>query len=547
MSVLGRVCRRTSLLRLGLVLISLCVASGPMRGGAEENLFEDLRRRIEQLEQDNRELRSRLFTEQRPPVRQLAFPPGGFTPTELQQEEEDDEVMELPPSPEPWSNRLDALESRLDQMSRNLELGGPLNPDAPRSTNIHPLPSTNRPPTYPNVRVTGFFQMDAGFFAQDTANIAQFGKIQNDSGFRRTRLAAVGDVAENVSYMIEMDFAFPGRPSFMDVFLDVRKVPVLGNVRMGQWRQPFGMDNLISVRELTFLERPLMFGLSPFRQTGVGFFNNNEAETMTWTGSAYGFPADAWGNAFGDKGFGTASRITMLPFYECEGRHLMHLGFDHVYEVPGNLGIDYRNTQEYGSPFGSMTSQVNPGGVAGGGQTGDLPFVYRTGPLFFDHANLFNVELAGVIDFFHWQAEGTWAVLDFDGKSVTIPSFYVRGAYVLTGEVRPYNKKVGVLGRIKPKCPVTSTGGWGAWEVAAQVSYLNANPTVPYQTAPQIPAQVGGPIIAWGGGVTNFSTVTNWYINDYTKFQVEYILTNTNRGGIDSYLNTICMRAQLDF
>jgi hypothetical protein len=71
-------------------------------------------------------------------------------------------------------------------------------------------------PEYPSVRMTGFFQADAGWFAQDAANIAAVGDIQDGADFRRARLAAVGNVIDNVAYMIEFDFAFPGRPTFMD-------------------------------------------------------------------------------------------------------------------------------------------------------------------------------------------------------------------------------------------------------------------------------------------------------------------------------------------
>lgn len=69
-------------------------------------------------------------------------------------------------------------------------------------------------PTFPTVRVTGFFQADAGWFHQDAANRLAVGDIQDGADFRRARLAAVGKVADNVGYNVEFDFGFPGRPSF---------------------------------------------------------------------------------------------------------------------------------------------------------------------------------------------------------------------------------------------------------------------------------------------------------------------------------------------
>src|SRR5581483_20082 len=126
-------------------------------------------------------------------------------------------------------------------------------PGRRRSSDIIKVEDLERTPGFPKVKLTGFFQADAASFLQDKESLATFGNIQDVRGFRRTRLAAIGDVTQNVSYMLEMDFAFPGRPSFMDVWVDVHSIPLLANVRVGQWRMPFGMDELTSVRELQLL------------------------------------------------------------------------------------------------------------------------------------------------------------------------------------------------------------------------------------------------------------------------------------------------------
>src|SRR5690606_36705007 len=131
--------------------------------------------------------------------------------------------------------------------------------------------------------MTGFAQVDAVWFRQDQANQVAIGDADDFVDFRRARLAAKGQLADNLAYMIEMDFAFPGRPSFMDVFLDLQQLPVVGTFRVGQWRQPLNMDGLTSVRELLFLERSLLFStFIPFRQTGAGVFNTALDDHVTW-------------------------------------------------------------------------------------------------------------------------------------------------------------------------------------------------------------------------------------------------------------------------
>jgi phosphate-selective porin OprO/OprP len=519
-----------------VILKMLCAVMAGMFANSgdagDQDPFEELRQRIEKLEQDHERsqatLKSATFV---PPSPEVERDPAPAEPATF---------------PDMVQQRLSNLEAQMGGFRQSLELGT-LAQGRLRSTDIAPILKTTSAPTYPNTKLTGFFQLDSGYFGQSGGNTAQFGTIQNDMGFRRARLAAVGDVAQNVSYMLEMDFAFPGRPSFMDVWLDVHDIPLLGNIRVGQWRQPFGMDELTSVRELTFLERPLVFGMTPFRQTGIGFHDTNEASTVTWAGSVYAVETDAWGNSYGNKGVGTAFRLTGIPIYEDEGKQVLHLGFDHSFTVPGNGGVTYRNTPEYGSPFGSSISQTVPGGAAGGGSSGDVPFFYNTGPLFFDTSNMFNAEIAGVYNQLHWQSELTYNVMDFQGATAVIPAYYAQAAYLLTGEVRPYNKVAGVLGRIKPLSPFGECGGMGAWELAVRYSYINTNPIVPYQPAPLLPAQLGGPPIPWGGALNDLTLGVNWYLNTYTKFQFNYILANCNRGGVSTSADVIALRAQLDF
>ena len=153
-----------------------------------------------------------------------------------------------------------------------------------------------------------------------------------------------------------------------------------------------------------------------------------------------------------------------------------------------------------------------------------------------------NVEgLAGVYNSFHFQSELRYSVMDFAGSQVTVPAYYVQAAYLLTGEVRPYNKTAGVLGRIKPLRPFGDCGGWGAWEVAARYSDMNLNPTVPFQAVPPVGQTFGG------GHLHDWTLGLNWYLNQHTKFQLNYIIANSNRLGVSSSCDILALRAQLDF
>ena len=127
------------------------------------------------------------------------------------------------------NTRVDVLESMVQRLSAESNTVD----DVPHPAWVQQI---NRQIEYPTARLTGLFQADFGWFWQDTRNRRALGDIQDAADFRRARLAATGNVAENVGYIVEMDFAFPGRPSFMDVRFDIYDVPVAGNVRIGHWR-----------------------------------------------------------------------------------------------------------------------------------------------------------------------------------------------------------------------------------------------------------------------------------------------------------------------
>ncbi len=121
-----------------------------------------------------------------------------------------------------------------------------------------------------------------------------------------------------------------GQPRFVDVWGQIKDTP-LGTIRIGRFRQPLGMSELTSVRELPFLERPLVFGLATFRQTGVMFFDTAFEESLTWAVSGFRHFSDNFGNVYGDDGgYGTAERLTFLVVDKGDSG-IVHLGLDHGY------------------------------------------------------------------------------------------------------------------------------------------------------------------------------------------------------------------------
>ncbi len=193
----------------------------------------------------------------------------------------------------------------------------------------------------PLVKVGGKIHADMGWFSQDANNVATVGDIQDGVDFRRARIAVSGTILDVTNYKIEMDFAASGRPSFRDVYLGVSDLPYVNNVRVGHYKEWFGLEQLTSDDYITFIERrSLPDAFAPARNWGLSTFDHFEGECGTWAIGAFRTDTDEFGDDIGDSGEWSATgRITALPWYDepSEGRYFLHLGAAASYRDPDSL------------------------------------------------------------------------------------------------------------------------------------------------------------------------------------------------------------------
>ena len=392
--------------------------------------------------------------------------------------------------------------------------------------------------TYPNVTVNGVFQADAGWIHQDTVSETQYGQIQDGSDFRRARLSAKGGVTETTNYFFQMDFGFFGRPTFTDVWLEQTKVPLFGNVRIGQWKQPFGLEVVSSFRYTTFMERSLLFQpFTPFRHMGIGFYDHSDDLSTTWAASVFRTGQDQFGATLSsDGGYGTSERLTWVPSWECDGKNYLHLGVGHFFNAPPGDSVNFRTIPEFfiganGPGAVGTSGQAVPGGSNG------TPFFVATGNLNVPYYNVMGSELLWVQGPVSLQSEAMVNLVSQGGDSTAVlPGAYAQMGYFLTGEHRPYDRKTGTIDRVIPKSNLGYDGkscrvGRGAWEVAGRWSYLDLNDS----------GIRGGTIMDFTGGV-------NWYWNPYTKMVFNYVHAISNTAGFPTaQTDMFGVRAQIDF
>jgi phosphate-selective porin OprO/OprP len=89
-------------------------------------------------------------------------------------------------------------------------------------------------------------------------------------------------------------------------------------------------------------------------------------------------------------------------------------------------------------------------------------------------------------------------------------------SYFLTGENRPYNRKLGVFDRVRPyenffrvrTCDGETQTGRGAWELAYRFSYIDFMDDLTIKGA---------------GIATDHTFGVNWYLNPYTRLMFNYV------------------------
>lgn len=451
-------------------------------------------------------------------------------------------------SQEGYNRRLEDTEAELRDLRRRLQSGeirggilfpgrdpNSYQPFAPR------IGGEAGPKTFPMISVSGFFQADTGFFNQDAASVATFGHIQNGADFRRARLIMLGSAAENLNYLMEMDFAQAGHPTFRDVWAEATDIPYAGSVRIGYFKAPFSLDELTSARQLTFMERSTVTNaFAPFRRMGIAAFNHDEDGRATWAAGVSRTLTDTYGGDIGSSGgFAGTTRVTALPYYDepSGGRYYLHVGASYEIAYPGNNTFSFRTIP--GVFIGSQQTGGATGnsGVTLPGPVNGVPFFADTGKLLIQDFSLYGAEIAGSWGSFNFQSE--WmatTVNQIHNPAVFMQGAYIQGSYFLTGEHRPYSRPSGTIGSIKPyeNFFMLDRGrgtGWGAWEIAGRFSWLDLNDKN-----------------VKGGGLLDYTVGLNWFLHANVKIQFNYInawVNNAVHGRSDT--NIFATRLQGQF
>ena len=393
-----------------------------------------------------------------------------------------------------------------------------------------PLPQPIWSTSNATFRLRGRIDYDMLSVSQSAKNQAAFGDLPDTAGLRRARIGAEGHFSDDARYLAELDFA-SGQVVIRDLFAGVGDVADAGELKFGHMREPFSLEGGTSANTFAFMERSPINDLDPARNWGVGFTKSGPNDDSTFSCGIFqsGMGPNDFGIVDGSE-TSVTGRWTRLLRYEDEGRRFIHFGFATSSRIPDRqvVVINLRPSSPLLDLSDSSASAFVPK-VA-------IPASYQ---------QLFNAQWACNNGSFWSQAEWNGSVIhSLDGQTIFLHGTYLAAGYFLTGEHRDYQKQSGINGPIKVARPFLSgfsstsierPPGYGAWEVAARVSYLDFSDTANV-TSQQIV----------GTRLPQATIGVNWYLADRFRLMFNYYhsmpdLTTTGNSTASVFATRVAM------
>ncbi len=341
---------------------------------------------------------------------------------------------------------------------------------------------------------------DWAFYSADPALEAAAGGFEDGTELRRARLYFAGTLHDRFELKAEYELA-GGEVTARDVYVGLIKLPGVGGVRVGHFKEPISLEELHSTNYPIFMEKGLpVEAFAPSRNSGVmihrgekrfslaaGAFLDTDDLAVSADGGAWAF----------------TGRATALPWRPDGGDGFLHLGLA---------------ASERDPALGSARFRSRPDSHL-------APRLIDSGTLAADSVRLVGLELAWVRGPLTVQAEHLRANVDRPaGSDPDLSGSYVIASWFLTGESRPYRTSTATYDRLRVLRPLGT--GPGAWEVAARWSDLDLSE------------------VAGAGQAEDWTLGVNWYA--YSNVRVMLNLVRAELAGVGE-VDVVQTRFQVDF
>ena len=439
-------------------------------------------------------------------------------------------------------------------------------------------------------KVGGYVQGDGKTFIDDKTTLhgitnTVYPEFDNNN-LRRARLILSGSYSRFLDFYVAPEFSGYGSslagtsvnglnggapafsPSLYDAYADIKFAPFL-IMRGGKFKSPFGLEQLQSATDMTFIVRSLATDLVPNRDVGFMLWGNVRDHFMYQVATLNGSV-----DLNGSKGDGSAhdgrtlmARVFGVPFAKHGPEALSGLGIGLAVSTGHQDPVSYKGTiiaaglPSFKTPGGEATFFQYIGGatttVTSSSCSSTSPCTVATAMKANSAVALGNEIRFSPQAYYYYGPFGLMAEYVRDGehianlasvsssgptynavREIDNHAWQVSGSWVITGEKKGYVARQERMrqtswGGVVPKRGLERVGnpmGHGAWEIAARYSALNIDPTAFAKVGT---TSTGSPIYlaADRGTATTagqpqaareWGLALNWYLNTNLKMAFDY-------------------------
>ncbi|MGE0386140.1 MAG: OprO/OprP family phosphate-selective porin [Gammaproteobacteria bacterium] len=373
-------------------------------------------------------------------------------------------------------------------------------------------------------RIGGRTHLDGAVYGNDEGTNAlgnpRRTAMAGGTDMRRARLELAANLWRVWNLRLQYEFTGSGAGGIRDAWIRyLVKGSQPGYIQVGNFKEPFSLDELNSSNSDPFIEQalPNVFYLSRL----IGIQGSTWGRTWTLTGGVFGDNIAPGANQPGctgsgctgndTEGYSFTGRFTWSPIHSESSDRVLHFGLAGSWRRPdmGNV-VRYAARPE---SFVARDALIDTGSI------GRVEAIRRVG-----------VEAAGNYGPLSLQGEYFYNGLERDGpnvRDVDFDGWYILGTYVLTGESRVYKFEEGVFDNPKPR-RIVGKGGIGAWELAMRYSAVDLE-DAEIATAN---CRVTPAATITCGSQSNFTFGVNWYPNTNLKFMANYVKVLDLDGGL---------------
>ncbi len=365
---------------------------------------------------------------------------------------------------------------------------------------------------------TGALALDrTNWLAQDAGSEQLHGDLGADEGgeIRALRVAVLGTLNFTNPWIYSFsaasnafDKGFEEQDLDAIVLYDYRiDVPSSENttISIGKQKEPISMERLMPMVFEPMQERSAVSdALLPARNVGVVWSGRNSDPYITWAVGAFNDWLDT-NQDFDESSSQFVGRFTLVPLVSQDESNLLHLGVGYRHSN-GKEGFHYYTEPEMNK----------------------LPLFVNTGIYDADRTETLNLELS-------WRKGPFWLASEYmqskvknsDLNDPTFNGYHITASWILTGEMRPYNKRNGTFGNT-PVAKTMHQDGIGAWELSARYSTLNLTDGV-----------------IDGGDMQIASLGINWWLNPFLGVSMNYRHIESEQDGISGSTDGVVTRILL--